>query len=442
MDNLITRHRELTVLAVVLIVQVLGLAVQVKSTNDPQHPLLLRYWAVSAITPFERVIVHSRDDVYDVWHNYLYLRGVRQENRDLKEQIKNLKLEGARLEEDANQGHRLQALFAFKEQSVLQPLAAQVIGSSGSEQSRSVFLDKGENDGIKKDMAVITADGVVGKVLTVYPRTAQVLLINDQSSGLGAMVERLRLQGVVRGSAAGETILDKIMPGEEVQAGDKVITTGGDGIFPKGLPVGYVVKVSQADIFLRVRIHPSANLNRLEEVLVVTKLHDEVPSGNEAAGAQRAADILAARLPGVPEKAPEKAPDKTPAKEPAKESATVHQAKAVSATKPVGSPASSAPQHAQQPPNAANKPETKPASAKPILPKPVTSSKPAVLKPVSSTGQVAQNVIAEPTTAKKIDAKPISTRLTNAKPTDVKPTDVKPTNVKPTNVKQISDGTQ
>jgi len=302
MENLLTRHRNLSVLAAVLFVQVFGLAVQVKRSNDPQQTRLIRYWAVTGITPFEQAIVHAQGAVYGVWHNYLYLRGVRQENRDLKAQIEDLRLKEARLTEDANQAHRLQALLAFKEQSILKTLPAQVVGSSGSELSRSVYLDKGEDDGLKKDMAVITADGVVGKVLQVYPHTAQVLLINDQSSGLGAIVERLRLQGVVRGSAAGETILDKIMPGEEVQPGDKIITTGGDGIFPKGLPVGNVVKVSPADIFLKVRIHPSANLNRLEEVLVVTKLQDVVPGGADLAGSQRAADILSARLPGVPEK--------------------------------------------------------------------------------------------------------------------------------------------
>ncbi len=237
MENLLTRHRNLSVLAVVLFVQVFGLAVQVKRSNDPQQTRLIRYWAVVAITPFEQAIVHARDGVYGVWHNYLYLRGVRQENRDLKAQIEQLRLEQVRLSQDASQARRLQALLGFKEQSILATLPAQVVGSSGSEQSRSLYLDKGEREGLRKDMAVITADGVVGKILQVYPRTAQVLLINDQTSGLGAIVERLRAQGIVRGSPAGETILEKIMADEEVRPGDRIITTGGDGIFPKGLPV-------------------------------------------------------------------------------------------------------------------------------------------------------------------------------------------------------------
>ncbi len=302
MENLLTRHRNLSVLAAVLFVQVFGLAVQVKRSNDPQQTRLIRYWAVTAITPFERAIVHTQGAVYGVWHNYLYLRGVRQENRDLKAQIEQLRLEQVRLSQDASQARRLQVLLGFKEQSILETMPAQVVGSSGSEQSRSLFLDKGGDDGLKKNMAVITSDGVVGKVFQVYPHTAQVLLINDQTSGLGAIVERLRLQGIVRGSPNGETMLEKVMADEEVQAGDKVITTGGDGIFPKGLPVGSIVKVSSSDLFLKIRLRPAADLSRLEEVLVITKMQDVAPAAGDVAGSQRAVDILAARLPGVPEK--------------------------------------------------------------------------------------------------------------------------------------------
>jgi rod shape-determining protein MreC len=179
MENLLTRHRNLSVLAAVLFIQVFGLAVQVRS-KDPEHPPLIRVWAVATVTPFEQAIVHAEGAVHGVWHNYLYLRGVRQENRDLKAQIEQLRLDQVRLNQDASQARRLQALLGFKEQSILATLPAQVVGSSGSEQSRSLYLDKGERDGLRKGMAVITADGVVGKVLQVYPHTAQVLLISDQ----------------------------------------------------------------------------------------------------------------------------------------------------------------------------------------------------------------------------------------------------------------------
>jgi rod shape-determining protein MreC len=154
----------------------------------------------------------------NLWHNYFYLRGVRAENRSLKAQIERMSLEQVRMSQDADQARRLQALLAFKEQFISQTVAAQVIGSSGSEQSRSVFIDQGEKNGIKTDMAVITADGVVGKVLRVYRSTSEVLLINDQTSGVGALLEKTRLQGILRGTPSGEVVLEKVMSDETVPA--------------------------------------------------------------------------------------------------------------------------------------------------------------------------------------------------------------------------------
>src|SRR5271155_4809012 len=180
MENLISRYRNVTILVVVLFAQVLGLAVQVKRSTPDESTRLIRVWAVDAVTPFEKGIVWLQSGVGNIWHNYFYLRGVRQENRDLKQQIENLRIEQVRLSEDAEQARRLQVLLGFKEQFISRTRAAQVIGSSGSEQSRSIYIDKGSRDGIKPDMAVITADGVVGKVLRAFNAVSQVLLINDQ----------------------------------------------------------------------------------------------------------------------------------------------------------------------------------------------------------------------------------------------------------------------
>jgi rod shape-determining protein MreC len=228
---------------------------------------------------------------------------VRQENRNLKEQLEQLRLHQARLEEDAQQARRLQSLLGFKEQFVAQTMAAQVIGLSGSPQSRTFYMDKGSDEGIAKDMAVITAEGVVGKVLRVYPSTAQVLMIDDQSSGVGAILETSRLQGVLRGTPSGRVVLDKIMNDEPVQAGEKVLTSGGDQIFPKGLLIGTVGKVGQGkEFFLDVQIKPAADLSKLEEVLVITKDEERTPETADSTPV-RAVDILEKRLPSVPEKA-------------------------------------------------------------------------------------------------------------------------------------------
>ncbi len=304
MESVLGRYRNLIILVGVLFLQVLGLAMQVKRGSDTQDTRLIRIWAVGALSPFERSLVWVRNGSESIWHNYFYLRGVRAENRELKQQIERMRLEQVRLSEDAAQAQRLQNLLAFKEQFVSKTVAAQVIGSSGSDLSRVVYIDKGENVGIRRDMAVITADGIVGKVLMVYPSVSQVLLINDQSSGVGAILDKSRLQGVLRGGANGEVMLERVMSDEQVAAGDVVLTSGGDRIFPKGLPVGTVSHVSNGkDLFLTIKIKPAANLSKLEEVLVLLEKQERQAVAEEKR--VRAADILAQRLPSVPDKPPQ-----------------------------------------------------------------------------------------------------------------------------------------
>jgi rod shape-determining protein MreC len=307
MESVLGRYRNLCILLGVLFLQVLGLAVQVKRSSENESSRLIRIWAVNAVTPFEKGIVWVQHSSGNLWHNYFYLRGVRQENRDLKQKIQQMEIEQVRLSEDANQARRLQALLGFKEQFIAKTVAAQVIGSSGSEQDRSVYIDKGANSGLKSNMAVITGDGIVGKTLRVFQSTAQVLLVNDQTSGVGAILEKSRLQGVLRGTPAGEIVLEKVMSDQPVQPGDKVLTSGGDQIFPKGLPVGTVTRVSPgSELFLNIRVKPAADLSRLEEVLVITQQEDREPVAADSTTPLRAADILAERLPSVP---PKPAPD-------------------------------------------------------------------------------------------------------------------------------------
>src|SRR5271166_5950181 len=177
MESVLGRYRNLIILVGVLFLQVLGLAVQVKrGSNEGQDTRLIRVWAVGAVTPFERGLVWIQSGTGNLWHNYFYLRGVRAENRQLKDQIEQMRLEQVRLSEDAAQARRLQTLVAFKEQYIQKTVAAQVIGSSGSDLSQSIYIDKGSNDGIGQDMAVITVGGIVGKVLRVYPTTSLVLM--------------------------------------------------------------------------------------------------------------------------------------------------------------------------------------------------------------------------------------------------------------------------
>lgn len=365
------RYRNFNVLAAVIVVQIVGLAVQVKRSTEDQSSRLIRVWAVGAVTPFEKVIVRLQNGVTGIWQNYFYLRGVRKENRALQEQLQQLQIEQVRLKQDAQQARRLQALLGFKEQYIAQTVAAQVIGSSGSEQSRIVYLDKGADAGLKRDMPVITANGVVGKVLNVWDSTSQVLLLSDQTSGVGAILEESRLQGVLKGKASGELVLDKVMPDEAVKPGDRVLTSGGDQIFPKGLLVGTVSKVSKGSDFLQIAVKPAAALTHLEEVLVITK-QEQRETASPTQG-MRAADILAQRLPSVPDKPP--APPK-PA--PAKVATT--SPNAATSNPAASNPAAAGP--ATPDPGGS---QAKPAVTKPKPANPATLTTEQVKQPVTKT---------------------------------------------------------
>jgi rod shape-determining protein MreC len=264
-----------------------------------------------------------------LWQNYVDLRHVREQNQDLQKTIDRLRLEQASLLEDAHQGERLQALLDFQHRYIYTTLAAQAIGSSGSDQSRVFYLDKGSNNGLKPDMAVITADGIVGKVRDVFPSTAQVLAINDQTSGAGVILETTRIRGILTGNAAGRLEVVRISADERIKPGEKVLTAGGDLVFPRGLPVGEVEKVvpdPDRDGLIQVIVKPAAHLDRLDEVLVITNTQprfspeeqqdlttSETLAGAEAAAIKdqlKASQIMAERLPSliVPNLPPEQQP--------------------------------------------------------------------------------------------------------------------------------------
>lgn len=304
MENFFSRYKNPLVLMAVLFIQVIALATQVKARgSSAEGPLLIRVWTVTAVTPFERAFIGTGHFFRNSWRNYIDLHNVRRQNHELQDELGRLRLENARLKTDVDQNRRLQALLDFKERYIGKTIAAQVIGSGGSEQNHLLYIDRGTHDGLKPDMAVITPDGIVGKVREVYRMSAQVLLINDRESGAGVILENSRLQGVLRGSDVGEVSLSDIMADEKVDVGERVITSGGDGIYPKGLPVGTVRSVgpdSDGGPFLGIKIKPAADLNRLEELLVITQIAEQAPASAGTEQPRRAAEILAQRLPSIP----------------------------------------------------------------------------------------------------------------------------------------------
>ena len=338
MEPFLVRYRNLLVLLVLLAVQIVGLAVQVRHTNSGRNTLdsgdtgsvrLIRLWAYALVSPPEKLIQYSKLGIVGIWQNYFDLRNVRSQNKELTATLDRMRLEQAALLEDARQGQRLQAMLGFQEKYIYSTVAAQIIGTSGSEHSRVFTIDKGSSSGLKPDMAVITADGIVGKVREVFPGSAQVLAINDQSSGAGVILETTRLRGILRGNANGQTQVIGILKDERIKPGERVLTAGGDQVFPRGLPVGVVEKVAQdpdRDAFIDIIVTTAAHLNRLDEVLVVTSTQPRFPVEQQQDMAtseaekgpevqadlarKKAAEINAEHLPGLID--PNLPPDQQP----------------------------------------------------------------------------------------------------------------------------------
>jgi len=360
------------VLLGLLMAQVIVLASQVRrpvaSTGESMS--LVRLWIVEIFVPAEKAFNSVGDGISSVWHNYIDLRHVRAQNHDLQEQVDRLRLEQVSLAEDAGQARRLQALLAFKEKFISQTVAAQVIGTSGSEHSHLLYIDKGSGDGIKPDMPVITPKGIVGKIAKVFPGTSQVLEINDATAGAGVMLERTRLRGVLHGTPSGIPEILHVMVDEKIEPGDAVVSSGGDQIYPRGLPIGVVSTTTpdpEGGPFMVVKVKPAADLERVEEVLVITKVIDKSPEAPEGPRALRAADILAQRLPTVVPRAPAKGEEPPP-------TSVLYAKKPASTTAALGAPKSSSSQTGT--PSAASaqtpkpKPAVKPAETENVTPKP------------------------------------------------------------------------
>jgi rod shape-determining protein MreC len=306
MESFFSRYRNALVLITVLVAQVIGLAVQVRrpepNAADKGSVRLIRSWVVNSVTPPEMFFHWIGKSIRGVWTNYLDLIHVRRQNKDLKSELDRLRLEQDSLAEDARQGQRLQALLGFKEKYIYQTVAAQVIGTSGTEQSHVLLIDKGSEDGIKPDLPVITPDGIVGKTRDVFRHTSQVLEISDVTSGAGVILEKTRIRGVLRGDSWGQPEMVNVSPDERIQKGEAVLTSGGDAIYPRGLSVGTVDRVTPQPegTLVNVLVKPAANLGRLEEVLVITTTGNQMPAEMEqdlSDAQQKASDVLAERLP-------------------------------------------------------------------------------------------------------------------------------------------------
>jgi rod shape-determining protein MreC len=268
MPGIVARHTSFFVLLAVLFGQLLLLSIQVTRN---QNVRLINVWAAEIFGPFERGFHGAIEGTAQAWVSVHDLWAYRKANQKLGSELVLARAQVQQLSENNAEVERLKALLQFKGQSPYKTVAAQVIASSPQEGSTTLVIDRGRDAGIEADMPVITPEGVVGKVAAAYAHTSQVLLITDPTCGVGCLLEKSRIQGILKGKGLGQCELHYVMDDQKVPAGEAVITSGLDQVYPKGLLVGHVAESEEGNIYRRITVKPAAALNRLEDVLVLFK---------------------------------------------------------------------------------------------------------------------------------------------------------------------------
>lgn len=234
---------------------------------------------MEALAPLQVAAARLADGGAGIFHDYFDLVGVQRENARLRAELAREETQRARLAELEAENLHLSDMLELKQALALNSAAANVIGGDASGLARTLVLAGGAGQGFEAGMAVLSTEGVVGKLIAVGPSSSRVLLINDHNSALDAFDQRSRVRGIVAGVVDDGLVMKYVDRSEDVKSGDTIVTSGLDGIFPRGLLVGEVTSVVREGpgLFLTVNIAPAADFRRLEQVLVITQRMPQPP---------------------------------------------------------------------------------------------------------------------------------------------------------------------
>jgi len=243
------------------------------STRAPRDYRFYDRWIISITSPIQSSLQWTLDRSVSIFQNYVYLWNTRKENLLLTETNRRLLNEIGQLREARQENARLRTLLGFQEKLKLETIVARVIAKDVSTEFRAVRLNRGESSGIKKDMAVVTADGVVGRILRTTADTADVVTIVDTLSAVDAIDERSRARGIVEGMNEDLCQLRFALRTDDIAPGDVLISSGLGGVFPKGVAVGTVSRVTRKPygITQEIEVKPAVDFTKLEEVLVIVR---------------------------------------------------------------------------------------------------------------------------------------------------------------------------
>ena len=275
MEFLLNRYRNLTVLLLAILAQLILLAYQVKSNGEVR---LIRVWAMTAVMPVARGIEAGRAGVSHFFSDYFVLLDVREENKRLKRDLDRSSMENQYLRAELETADRAKALAIFQQHSQSKTIAARIISNTPDTSGKIVIVDRGTTSGVQRGMAVETPTGIMGKVVEVYPTAAMVMEITDPRFAAGVISQKHHVAGTLKGQDRSVVMVDDVQNEQTVDQDEMFYTSGDDGIFPKGLPAGQVTIVRAGRSRKEIYLTPTAFQNGFEDVLIIIEgVHAPIP---------------------------------------------------------------------------------------------------------------------------------------------------------------------
>lgn len=276
MESFLNRYRNITVLLLVIFAQLVLLAAQVKNDQDVR---VIRVWAVTTVTPAARIVEWFRGGSIGFIRHYILLHDASEENRKLRDEVGRLRLENTFLKNELNTADRAKALQLFQARTPSKMLAANVIGTGAGTNAKVVFVNRGSAEGVMRGMAVVTPDGIVGKVIAAYPTASEVMLVTDPEFSAGVVSQKSGSHGILKGQGNNPLCKVDYVPFEDkVEPGEWYYTSGDDRVFPRGFAVGTVKIVRPGTPFKEVWVEPAAIQHGVEDVLIILEsIHQSIP---------------------------------------------------------------------------------------------------------------------------------------------------------------------
>jgi rod shape-determining protein MreC len=274
-------------LVLLLFFNVIALFISGRHYYSPQLPLSghsqgTGQYFIAIVAPFQKGLTRTIHFAERLWAHYFYLVSVAKENEELKNSLSKAIEKNNECIEKELSNQRFRTFLNFQKSMPNDTIAAQVIGKDPSPWFKSIIIDKGFSDGVKKGLPVVIPEGVVGQIIEVTKYYSKVLLLIDRNSAIDSLAQRTRARGIIRGFSDGRFNFQYVLRKYEIREGDTVISSGLDGVFPKGLRVGQIQSITQknSSIFQEVVVIPFVDFEKLEEIMIVLPHSDQNSGGS------------------------------------------------------------------------------------------------------------------------------------------------------------------